>query len=111
MQEGQFRELPRNTLDAIESGCRQAQAGAVERMFRAMGGGACLVSGGGGPSLIERLDLSCRYVENLVLEGLARIGVADRTKRDEARTERDEARTERVKDRTERVKDRTERDA
>jgi type III pantothenate kinase len=67
---------PRNTIDAIESGCRHAQAGAVERMHRAMGGKlSCLVSGGGGKALIERLDLPCRYVENLVLEGLARIGI------------------------------------
>ena len=74
IQEGSFRDTPRNTIDAIESGCRHAQAGAIERMYRAMGGkGICLVSGGGGLSLIERLDLPCRYVENLVLEGLARI--------------------------------------
>jgi type III pantothenate kinase len=77
MQEGQFRELPRNTLDAIESGCRQAQAGAVERMFRVLGGaGVCLVSGGGGQALIERLGVPSRYVENLVLEGLACIANA-----------------------------------
>ena len=77
MQEGEFRNLPRNTTDAIETGCRQAQAGAIERMFRAMGGeGVCLVSGGGGQALIERLGVPCRYVENLVLEGLARIASA-----------------------------------
>lgn len=75
LQEGRFVKAPRNTVDAIESGCRHAQAGAVERMHRAMGGKlACLVSGGGGKALIERLELPCRYVENLVLEGLAQIG-------------------------------------
>jgi type III pantothenate kinase len=75
LQQGQFVPAPRNTLDAIETGCRHAQAGAVERMYRAMErGSVCLVSGGGGPALIERLDLPCRYVENLVLEGLARLG-------------------------------------
>ena len=75
LQEGRYVRTPRNTLDAIESGCRHAQAGAVERMHRVLGGdSACLVSGGGGRALIERLDLPCRYVENLVLEGLARIG-------------------------------------
>lgn len=75
LQEGSFVASPRRTADAIETGCRLAQAGAVERMFGAMGLGAlCLVSGGGGPALIERLDLPTRYVENLVLEGLARIG-------------------------------------
>ena len=75
LQEGRFVNTPRRTIDAIETGCRHAQAGAVERMFRAAGGDcACLVSGGGGQALIEHLDLPCRYVENLVLEGLARIG-------------------------------------
>ena len=76
LQPGNFVKAPRNTVDAIETGCRHAQAGAVERMHRAMGAdNACLVSGGGGQALIERLDLPCRYVENLVLEGLARIGL------------------------------------
>ena len=77
LQQGRFVAAPRNTIDAIETGCRHAQAGAVERMLRTMGAdSACLVSGGGGPALIERLERSCRYVENLVLEGLARIGAA-----------------------------------
>lgn len=76
LQEGKFVATPRNTVDAIESGCRHAQAGAVERMHRVMGGKLpCLVSGGAGKALAERLEhLRCRYVENLVLEGLARIG-------------------------------------
>ena len=74
LQEGRFERMPRNTVDAIESGCRHAQAGAVERMVRIAGAGAqCLVSGGAGKALIEQLDIPCRYVENLVLEGLARI--------------------------------------
>jgi type III pantothenate kinase len=74
LQDGRFVRTPRNTVDAIESGCRHAQAGAVERMYRVAGAGAqCLVSGGAGNALIEQLDIPCRYVENLVLEGLARI--------------------------------------
>jgi type III pantothenate kinase len=74
LQEGRFVQTPRNTVDAIESGCRHAQAGAVERMFRFAGKEAqCLVSGGAGAALMQQLDLPCRYVENLVLEGLARI--------------------------------------
>jgi type III pantothenate kinase len=77
LQPGNFVATPRNTVDAIETGSRHAQAGAVERMHRVLGGdGVCLVSGGGGRALIERLALPCRYVENLVLEGLARIGSA-----------------------------------
>jgi type III pantothenate kinase len=76
LQEGQFVQTPRNTVDAIETGCRHAQAGAVERMFRVAGAGAqCLVSGGAGMALIGQLGVPCRYVENLVLEGLARIAL------------------------------------
>jgi type III pantothenate kinase len=75
LQEGMYRDSPRNTVDAIESGCWNAQAGAVERAARRLGaGGLCLVSGGAGRSLIERIQgVECRYVDNLVLEGLARI--------------------------------------
>ena len=77
LQEGRFVRTPRNTIDAIESGCRHAQAGAVERMFRIAGTGAqCLVSGGAGKALSEQLGIPCRYVENLVLEGLARIALS-----------------------------------
>ena len=77
IQEGAYRPTPRNTVDAIESGCRHAQAGAVERMYRLMGAkGLCLVSGGAGVALVEMLQIPCRYVENLVLEGLVRIGRA-----------------------------------
>lgn len=74
LQEGKFVQTPRNTVDAIETGCRHAQAGAVERMARVAGAGAqCVVSGGAGKALIEQLGIPSRYVENLVLEGLARI--------------------------------------
>jgi type III pantothenate kinase len=77
LQEGRFVRTPRNTIDAIETGCRHAQAGAVERMFRIAGTGAqCLVSGGAGKALVEQLGIPCRYVENLVLEGLARIALS-----------------------------------
>jgi type III pantothenate kinase len=74
LEEGRFERLPRNTVDAIESGCRHAQAGAVERMYRLSGeSAACLVSGGAGRELAALLGFPSRYVENLVLEGLARI--------------------------------------
>ena len=79
IQEGNFSDTPHNTLDAIETGCRHAQAGAVERMYRKMGAGAvCLVGGGAGRALIEQLEVPARYVENLVLEGLARIALSER---------------------------------
>jgi len=82
MQEGHFRELPRNTLDAIESGCRHAQAGAVERIYRVFRdvelNPLCIVSGGAGRTLVDQLSMPRRYVENLVLDGLARIALAPR---------------------------------
>ena len=77
LAEGKFAGLPRNTMDAIVSGCLHAQAGAVERMYEqvaALPGALCLVSGGAAGQLFELLRLPKRRVDNLVLEGLARMG-------------------------------------
>jgi type III pantothenate kinase len=81
MQEGSMRAAPRNTADAIETGCRHAQAGTVERMWRQMGANPlCIVSGGNGRELAELLPLPCRYVENLVLDGLGLIALDERAR-------------------------------
>src|SRR3954465_10722518 len=81
IQEGKYRDTPRNTLDAIETGCRHAQAGAVERMYRVFreldGNPLCIVSGGAGRVLVDQLTMPRRYIENLVLEGLAHIALAE----------------------------------
>jgi len=70
---GHFSEQPRNTMDAIVSGCLHAQAGAIERLYRQLPAGApCLLTGGAAPLLAERLALPVRRVENLVLVGLLR---------------------------------------
>jgi type III pantothenate kinase len=77
LAEGRFAGLPRNTMDAIVSGCLHAQAGAVERMFEQVAGhpgATCLVSGGAAGQFFELLRLPKRRVDNLVLEGLARMG-------------------------------------
>lgn len=77
LAEGKFAGLPRNTADAIASGCLQAQAGAVERMFAQVAanpGALCLVSGGAAAQFHDLLRIPKRQVDNLVLEGLARIG-------------------------------------
>jgi type III pantothenate kinase len=80
IQEGVPRDAPRNTVDAIETGCRHAQAGAVERMYRVFRDIAaaplCIVAGGAGRGLVDQLSMPRRYVENLVLDGLARIAFA-----------------------------------
>jgi type III pantothenate kinase len=82
IQEGAHRDAPRNTLDAIETGCRHAQAGAVERMYRVFRelelNPLCIVSGGAGRVLVDQLSMPRRYIENLVLDGLARIVLAER---------------------------------
>jgi type III pantothenate kinase len=82
IQPGEFSEMPRNTLDAIETGCRHAQAGAIERMYRVFRDVApaplCIVAGGAGRTLVDQLSMPRRYVENLVLEGLAQIALAER---------------------------------
>ena len=82
MAEGSYRETPRNTLDAIETGCRHAQAGAVERMYRVFREVApaplCIVAGGAGRALVDQLSMPRRYVENLVLDGLAHLVLAER---------------------------------
>jgi type III pantothenate kinase len=82
IQEGAHRDMPRNTIDAIETGCRHAQAGAVERIYRVFRDIApaplCIVAGGAGRILVDQLSMPRRYVENLVLDGLARIALAER---------------------------------
>jgi len=82
IEEGRFRDAPRNTADAIETGCRHAQAGAIERMYRAFreldGTPLCIIGGGAGRSLMDQLAAPRRYVENLVLDGLARIALDER---------------------------------
>lgn len=82
IQEGAYREAPRNTVDAIETGCRHAQAGAVERIYRVFrevaGAPLCIVGGGAGRHLVDQLAMPRRYVENLVLDGLVRIALSER---------------------------------
>jgi type III pantothenate kinase len=82
IQEGRYVERPRNTVDAIETGCRHAQAGAVERVYRVLRemerNPLCIVAGGAGRALVDQLSMPRRYVENLVLDGLARIVLAER---------------------------------
>lgn len=71
---GRFALQPRCTLDAIRSGCLQAQAGAVERMFHQIAtheDALCLLSGGAADSFADLLDIPLRRIDNLVLHGLA----------------------------------------
>ena len=65
--------------DAIVSGCLHAQLGAIERLFGLIAeapGSLCLLNGGAAGLLAAQLGCPFRQVDNLVLEGLARMGGA-----------------------------------
>jgi type III pantothenate kinase len=71
---GNYVDQPHNTMDAIASGCLNATLGAIERMARQLAPDAlCLLSGGAAGAVSPRLTFAHRVVDNLVLEGLARI--------------------------------------
>jgi type III pantothenate kinase len=70
---GEAVALPRNTFDAIASGAVEATLGAIERMSRRGAAATCLLSGGTAAALAARLELPHRVIDNLVLEGVARI--------------------------------------
>ena len=59
-----------NTLDAIVSGCVNAQAGAIERAVAAHGAERCIVSGGAAAYIVPALSITHTVRENLVLAGL-----------------------------------------
>ena len=75
---GKHEIYPRNTDDAIVSGCLDAQLGAIERAFArisAVPDAVCLLSGGAAPRLAAQLSMPHLLIDNLVLEGLARQGL------------------------------------
>ena len=78
LTEGEFRDFPRSTPDAITSGALQACAGAIERFVDAMmeqgvSPGLAIVSGGAAEEVAQHLPIAFAIHENLVLDGLARI--------------------------------------
>lgn len=79
LQQGHYALDPRNTADAIESGCLDAQAGAIERCHARLPAGApCLITGGAAAAIAARLTIAATVVDNLVLEGLLRIVIEER---------------------------------
>jgi type III pantothenate kinase len=74
---GEYTATPRCTDDAIVTGVVEAQVGAIERAWRRLDAvdKQCLLSGGNAPTLIRHLDIPCREIPNLPLEGMARIGL------------------------------------
>ncbi|MDR2014603.1 MAG: type III pantothenate kinase [Azoarcus sp.] len=75
---GRYRNHPRDTADAIVSGCLNAQAGAIGRIFRHMDapGAVCLLSGGAADEIEPLLDIPFQRIDNLVLDGLHQIARA-----------------------------------
>src|SRR3989449_4806058 len=71
---GRFSAEPRNTADAIETGCLLAQAGAIERAFATMEhGAACVLAGGAAPPLPRHLSHPLPLVGKLVVGRPVRI--------------------------------------
>jgi type III pantothenate kinase len=77
LAEGELRAAPRNTMDAIVSGCLYAQLGAIERMYAQLAaepGACCLLTGGAAPCLVPHLSIPLRHIDSLILDGLACYG-------------------------------------
>lgn len=71
LADGEHAAFPRRTVDAIASGCLEAQAGAIERAHaRLPTPGPCLLGGGSAPALLPLLNIPCQRIDNLVLRGL-----------------------------------------
>lgn len=74
LADGDPQDPPRNTVDAIVTGCLYAQTGAIEHMFARIATEAnalCLLAGGNAQRLEPLLSIPVRRIENLVLRGLA----------------------------------------
>jgi type III pantothenate kinase len=77
---GNYRDIPKNTPDAVYSGALSAMAGAVRHMNALLAGEekrepTCLLSGGDAQLLLPLLSAKTRKVDNLVLDGLIRIAL------------------------------------
>lgn len=75
LADGRIDAAPKNTADAIASGCLFAQAGAIERMYSAIAdrpGACCMLTGGAAELLAAHLAVPVRRVDRLILEGLRR---------------------------------------
>jgi len=74
LADGRFTLTPRNTADAIVSGCLSAQIGAIQLMYQYIGrepNALCLLNGGGGARLEPLLTIPFKRTDNLVLTGLS----------------------------------------
>ncbi|MBI3902516.1 MAG: type III pantothenate kinase [Nitrosomonadales bacterium] len=74
--QGEWREFPRTTADAIYSGVIQAAVGAIRRQYEMLGtpGAHCILSGGRADAIRPHLGLPLVCMDDLVLQGLLVIG-------------------------------------
>ncbi|MFM2408017.1 MAG: type pantothenate kinase [Pseudomonadota bacterium] len=72
---GSYAQFPRNTADAMMSGSLQATLGAVLQQYAALQNSAAqvILTGGAAGALQAQLALPVQRVNNLVLQGIARI--------------------------------------
>ncbi len=75
---GQWQRFPRDTADAIQTGCVNAIAGAIRTQWQALAElqppQLCLLTGGDAAELMPHLPgLPVQREDNLVLEGLLRV--------------------------------------
>jgi type III pantothenate kinase len=78
---GHYKDIPKNTPDAVYSGALSSMVGAVWHMNALLAGEikrapTCLLSGGDAQLLLPLLSGRTRMVDNLVLDGLIRIALA-----------------------------------
>ncbi len=69
--------LADNTVDAIASGCLQAQVGAILRAHQQLPGARCLLSGGAADAIAPQLGIPCERIDNLVLLGLHVVALSE----------------------------------
>jgi type III pantothenate kinase len=75
--QGQIRDFPCNTADAIHSGVLRATLGAIRHQYELLaadGVAVCVLGGGAADRLQALLGMPLQRVDNLVLEGLQVIG-------------------------------------
>ena len=81
LRDGRFGFFPDNTGDAICSGALNALAGAVDRIQRylddSQADSSHILLSGGDAARLKPLLTDAQVVDNLVLEGLLRIGASD----------------------------------
>ncbi|MBE9608618.1 type III pantothenate kinase [Chitinilyticum piscinae] len=76
LREGEYREFPHNTADAIATGCVSALTACVETAFSRLARNSTvipllLLTGGDAPLLADKLNKPALLVDNLALHGLA----------------------------------------